>query len=333
MTAAGRHALALNGGLAALLLLLAAAGLLVGYAPLSPGDVWHGLTGADARLAIIVTDIRLPRVLLAAIIGGTLGLAGAALQGLLRNPLAEPGIIGVSASAALGAVAAMYFGLAAVAALALPLAALAGALVATLALYAIAARDASTLTLILAGVAISSLAVALTSLALNLAPSPFAVSELVVWLLGSLRDRSFDEVRLAAPFMAVGAAMLFATGRRLDALTLGEETARSLGVDMGRLRVLAIGGTACVVGAGVAVAGAVGFVGLVAPHLLRPLVAHEPSRLLLPSALCGAALVSAADLAARLMPGGTELQLGVVTALIGAPFFLYLILKTRRAMR
>ena len=311
---------------------LALAGLLLGPLPLSPWQVLTGLIGGDERLALIVLEIRLPRVILGWMVGASLGLSGAALQGLLRNPLAEPGILGVSASAGLGAVLALYFGLAQVSAWALPLCALGGALLATASLAALATRDPNPLGLILAGLAVSSLAVALTSLALNLAPNPLALSEMVLWLLGSLRDRGLNDVALAAPFMAAGWVLLLSAGRGLDALTLGEEAARSLGIGLGGLRAQVIGGTALAVGAATAVTGAIGFVGLIAPHLLRPWLGHQPGRLLLPSALAGAVLLMAADLLVRLVPTRQELMLGVVTALIGAPFFLHLLLRVRRTL-
>ena len=321
-------------GLAAILILAMIAALTVGPADTSLADVLAALTGrGDARLATVVLDIRLPRVLLGAIVGAALALSGAALQGLLRNPLADPGVIGVSSSAALGAVVALYFGLAGAFALALPLAAITTALAGTAVLYVLASRDASVLTLILAGVAVSSLATALTSLAMNLSPNPFSLSDIVLWLLGSLSNRSFTDIALAGPFIAVGAVLLATTGRGLDALTLGGETAATLGVNLARLRWMVIAGSALAVGASVAVTGVIGFVGLVVPHLVRPLVGHAPSRILLPSALGGATLLVLADVVIRTAPGSQELKLGVVTALIGAPFFLYLVIATRRAMR
>jgi len=321
----------LLGALMLALLVLAAVSLNVGRAPLDAGSAlvqwWRG----ESTLAtLVLIELRLPRTLLAILVGASLGLAGAALQGLLRNPLAEPGIIGVSACAALGAVIAFYSGLSLTAPLALPLAGIAGALVAVVLLYALAGREASTLTLILAGVAINGFAGAATALALNLAPNPFAVTEIVFWMMGSLTDRSLSHLVLAAPLMIVGWALLLTGGRALDALTLGEDTAASLGVRLSRLRFMLVLGTALAVGSGVAVTGAVGFVGLVAPHLLRPFVAHQPSRLLMASALAGAVLVLAADIAIRLIPTGPELKLGVVTALIGAPFFLVLVMRLRR---
>ncbi|MEQ8504220.1 MAG: iron chelate uptake ABC transporter family permease subunit [Rhodospirillales bacterium] len=279
--------------------------------------------------AVILRELRLPRALLALAIGGALGMAGAALQGLLRNPLAEPGLIGVSGSAALGAVITFYSGLSVTFALALPVGGIIGAGLSVVVLYALAGRDPSILTLILAGVAINALAGALTTLALNLSPNPYAAFEVFFWLLGSLADRSLDHVALAGPFILAGMGLLATTGRGLDALTLGEDVAVSLGIGLRGLQARIIIGTALAVGASVAVAGVIGFVGLVVPHLLRPFVSHRPGRLLFASALGGACLTLAADTAVRFAKDGPELQLGVLTALIGAPFFLLLVLRTR----
>ena len=306
------------------------ASLLAALAVFAAASVLMGPAGLSS---LIVVEIRIPRTILAITVGASLGLSGAALQGLLRNPLAEPGLIGAAPAASFGATLAFYFGLAAVSALAVPLLAMAGAAAAVVLLYALAGRDASMLSLVLAGVAVSSFAGALTALALNLAPSPYAALEIAYWLLGSLADRALADVYVALPLMALGWALLLTTGRALDALTLGEDAARSLGVDLGRLRLTLVVGIALAVGAAVSVSGAIGFVGLVVPHLLRPLVGHEPGRLLLPSAFGGAVLVLAADLIVRLVSTGIELKLGVVTALVGAPFFLSLVLSTRRAMR
>lgn len=320
--------------LIALLTLLVAvlfmASLLVGPAAIGLGSSIAALFGDEGEAAVLVMqEIRLPRAILGAMIGASLGLSGAALQGFLRNPLAEPGLIGVSSSAALGAVLAIYTGLAAVFPLALPLAALAGAVIAVMILLGLTGPRGDTLTLILAGVALSALAGALTSLALNLSSNPFAALEIVFWLLGALTDRSMTHVWLAAPFMLIGWALLAGLGRGLDALTLGEEASASLGIRLDRLRLAVVLGTAASVGAATAVAGAIGFVGLVVPHLLRPLVGGRPSRLLLASALGGAAMLLAADVAVRVITPGQELKLGVLTALVGAPFFLWLILKRR----
>ena len=272
----------------------------------------------------VVMEIRLPRTILAVLAGASLGLSGAVLQGLLRNPLADPGVVGVSAVASLGAVLAFYFGLWSVAA-----GGIAGGLVAALLLVILAGRNTGTLTLLLAGVALSSFAVALTSLALNLAPSPLAAYEIMFWLLGSVADRSWDHVWIAAPFVLAGVALLLTTGKGLSALTLGEDVAHTLGINLGRLRLAAVVGTALCVGGSVAVTGSIGFVGLVVPHLLRPLVGHDARRLLWSSALGGALLLLAADIIVRLVVVGQELKLGVATALVGAPFFLWQVLRMR----
>jgi iron complex transport system permease protein len=321
------------GALALVTVLAFLASLAVGPAGFGVAESLAALAGGDApATALIVREVRLPRALLGLMIGATLGLAGAALQGFLRNPLAEPGLIGVSASAALGAVLVFYTGLAGVFALALPLGGLLGALAAVALVQLLAGRDESPLTLILAGVAVTSFAAALTSLALNLVPSPYAALEIVFWMMGSLADRSFDHVWLAAPFMIAGCAVLATLGRALEALTLGEDAARTLGFDLRRVRRRVVLGTALSVGAATSVAGAIGFVGLVVPHLLRPLVGHSPGRLLPASALGGAALTLLADVAVRVLSPGRELKLGVLTALVGAPFFLYLILDARRRL-
>ena len=317
--------------LALAILVMFAASLLIGPAGIGIADSLGGLLqGGDNPVAIVMREIRLPRALLAVMIGASLGLAGAAMQGYLRNPLAEPGLIGVSGSAALGAVIAIQTGLAASFTFGLPLAALAGALAAVLMIMALAGTRGTSLTLILAGIAVSALAAALTSLVLNLSPNPFAASEIVFWMMGSLSDRSMTHVWLALPLMVLGWLLLGSVGRGLDALTLGEDAAQSMGIDVSRVRLMLIIGTACVVGAGTAVAGAIGFVGLVVPHILRPLVGANPSRLLWSSAMGGAVMVLAADIAVRLILPERDLKLGVLTALVGAPLFLHLILKVRR---
>lgn len=320
----------LIGLLTLLVVFLFMASLLVGPAAIGLWDSVAALfSGEGGAVVLVMQEIRLPRAILGAMIGASLGLSGAALQGFLRNPLAEPGLIGVSASAALGAVLAIYTGLAALVPLALPLSALTGAILAVLLLLTLTGPRGDTLTLILAGVALSALAGALTSLTLNLSQNPFAALEIVFWLLGALTDRSMTHVWLAAPFMVVGWLLLAGLGRGLDALTLGEEASASLGIRLNRLRLAVVLGTAASVGAATAVAGAIGFVGLVVPHLLRPLVGGRPSRLLLASALGGAAMLLAADVAVRIITPGQELKLGVLTALVGAPFFLWLIVKRR----
>jgi len=317
--------------LLAIVVVASCASLMVGPAPIRPGAVIAALIGqADAITRDIVLQIRAPRAILAVLIGAVLGLSGAALQGLLRNPLADPAVIGTSNAAALGAVIALYFGLARTFPLALPGMAVAGALIGLLALLPVARRGEGPSTLILAGVAVSALAGAGVSLALNLAPNPFAVSEIAFWLLGSLTDRSFQHVVLAAPLILIGAALILLQARALDGLALGEDAARSLGFDLDRVRLMIVAGVAIGVGAAVAVSGAIGFIGLIAPHLVRPFTDGRPSRALIPSALAGAALLSLADLAVRLVPTSTELRLGVVTSFIGAPVFILILLRGRR---
>jgi iron complex transport system permease protein len=281
-------------------------------------------------VALILTEVRLPRALIALFAGATLGLCGAAMQGLLRNPLASPGLVGSSSGAALGAVIMLYFGAGSLIWIALPVGGVAGALLATLLVYLLAGRDSGTTTLILAGIAINALALALISLLLNLAPSPYAVQEIVLWMMGSIANHSMDDFWLLLPGTLAGWLLLVGCGRSLDALTLGEETAQSLGINLQRLRWRIFLAVALAVGSSVAITGAIGFIGLVVPHLLRPLVGFQPGRLLTASAMGGAILLLVADIGVRLLPAQTEIKVGVLTSLIGAPFFLYLILKTRR---
>lgn len=324
----------LNGVLLASVLVIALLSGMFGQVDLSASQVASGLTGpSDDPVAIIVRELRLPRVLLAIFAGASLGYAGAALQGLLRNPLADPGVIGVSASASLGAVIAIYLGLAAVSSFALPVMAMAGAFVATAILMVLASRDASVLTLILVGIGISSLATAAMSLVMNFTPNPITLQEMVLWMLGSLENRTFDDLMLAGPFIVAGWVLMIGVGQGLNALSLGEEAAQTLGVDLKRLRWRVVLGTALSVGATVSVCGAVGFVGLVVPHMVRALVGFEPQRLLLPSALLGAILMMLADILTRLPIGHGQLRLGVVMAIIGAPVFLYIVYRTRESMR
>lgn len=301
----------------------------VGRVWLDPAVLVRSAFDPEPSLAwLILSELRLPRTVLALCVGATLGLSGAVLQGLLRNPLAEPGLLGVSAGAALGAVVAIYFGLAALMPLATPLLGIAGAIAA--AALTLTIGRGGTLTMILAGAAVSGLMAAGLSLALNFAPSPYAAYEITSWLLGTLTNREWSQFLLAAPFMFVGWLCLALTARDLDALTLGEAQAASLGVNVARTRFLALTGTALAVGAATAVTGAVGFIGLVAPHLVRPFVGHQPSRVLLPSATFGAILLLLADVATRAIPTSVELKLGVLTSLAGTPFFFWLVLRLRR---
>jgi iron complex transport system permease protein len=313
------------------LLLVAAIALALPLSLLA-GRVWiDPLYPALAAAPAILFELRLPRALLALIVGAGLGGAGAAMQGYLRNPLADPGLFGIAPGAALGAVLALLAG--AGAGWVLPLAAFAGAASAMALLALIAGRTAGVALVTLAGMMIASLAGALTSLAISLAPNPFALSEIVTWLMGALTDRSWADVAIAVPPTLLGLILLARVGRDLDALTLGEDAARSLGIEPRRLQALMIAGVGLTVGAGVAVAGIIGFVGLMVPHLVRRFTDRRPSRLIVPSALVGALLVLVADVACRILPlAGGELRLGIALSLLGAPFFLALLLRMRRGL-
>lgn len=318
-------------GLALTVIVLSVLSLLTGAETIHFTQALGSFFSDDSVDAIILREVRLPRTLIAIVAGATLGLCGAAMQGLLRNPLASPGLVGSASGAALGAVTILYFGLStAVHPQLVPLAGMIGALLATSLVYLMAGRDANVTTLILSGVAINALATAGMSLLLNFAPSPFALRELVLWTLGDLSDRSLPDFFMMLPCTIVGWLMLVGIGRQLDALTLGERTAQSLGVRPQALRWRVFIAVSLAVGASVATTGMIGFIGLVVPHLLRPLVGHEPRRLLGVSALGGSALLLAADLGVRLLPTPTTLKVGVLTSLVGAPFFLHLILKSRR---
>lgn len=318
-------------GLAALALIAAAISLLIGPANLSPDRMIRALTGGGDPIArTILFELRLPRMMLALIIGAVLATAGAALQGYLRNPLAEPQVLGASTTASLGAVIALYYGFATLHPAALPIFAISGAIIGLAPLFILAARSESPLTLILAGIALSTLATAGISLALNMSPNPFAAMEITNWLMGALEDRSFQHLWIALPCITIGMAMLLWNGRALDALSLGEDGARTLGVDLKRTRLRLLIGVAIGVGGAVAVSGAIGFVGLIVPHLVRPLTDRSPSAVLLPAALGGAALLVLADILVRIIPTSNELKLGVVTAFLGVPIFLFHLIRERR---
>jgi len=318
--------------LAALVVALTIVSLMTGPAQFPLGSVWKALVSDQGVETIIVRDIRLPRTLLAMLIGATFGLAGASLQGLLRNPLAEPSLFGAPQAAAAAASAIMAFGFASALSVAVPLGGIAGALLSVGALVAIAGRRASLTVTLLAGLALASLAGAAIALILNLAPNPFIALEIAFWLLGSLQDRSMAHVWLAAPFMVASWLLLALNASAFRALALGEDAAASLGVNVERTRILVVIGVALGVGAAVSVAGAISFVGLVAPHLVRRFYGSDPARVMLPAALAGAALLIAADIAVRLVPVPIEIKIGVVTALIGVPFFLAMIFRERRVL-
>jgi iron complex transport system permease protein len=311
--------------LAVLIVLAFAASLLAGRVWLPPHAL---LSSHDSLSGLILYDIRLPRTVLALVVGAVLGLSGAVLQGFTRNPLAEPALLGVSSGAALGAVIAIYFGLAALSPVTGPLMGIVGAVAACALTFALGKNG--TVALVLAGAAVSSLTAAGIALALNFAPSPYAAYEIMSWLLGSLADKSWAQVVLVLPFAVAGAAMLALTGRALDALSLGEAQAQSLGVNLTALAALVVAGTALSVGAITSVVGAIGFIGLVAPHLVRPFVDYAPRRVLLPATLAGALLLLCADIAARLVHTNPELRLGVFTSLLGTPFFFWLVVRIRK---
>lgn len=307
------------------------ASLTLGTVPIPVARLTQAAFGnGDPVVRAILLELRLPRTLVALIVGAMLGLAGAALQGYLRNPLAEPSVLGASNSAALGAVAAIYFGLGDLNPAVLPVLAILGALGSLALLFVLAGRAEGPLALILAGIAVSTLAGAGISLSLNLSPNPFAAMEIMTWLLGSIENRAMEHVWTALPCIVLGAALLLYDARALDALSLGEDGARSLGVDLGRTRARLLLGVAIGVGGAVAVSGSIGFVGLIVPHLVRPLTDRSPSAVLVPSLLGGAVLLAGADILVRLIPTSSELKLGVVTAFLGVPVFLVHLLKERR---
>ena len=311
--------------LVVLIVIAFAASLLAGRVWLPPSSL---LSPPDSLAGLIIYDIRLPRTVLALIVGAVLGLSGAVLQGFTRNPLAEPALLGVSSGAALGAIIAIYFGLAALSPLTGPLMGMVGALGACALTFALGRNG--TVALVLAGAAVSSLTAAGIALALNFAPNPYAAYEIMSWLLGSLADKSWTQVLLVLPFAITGGVLLAMTGRALDALSLGEAQAQSLGVNLARLSALVVAGTALSVGAITSVTGAIGFIGLVAPHLVRPFVGYAPRRVLLPATLAGALLLLCADIAARLVHTNPELRLGVFTSLLGTPFFFWLVVRIRK---
>ena len=304
------------------------AACLIGSVPLPAARIAAALLGAgEPGDMLVVWQVRLPRALAALVAGAALGISGAALQGLLRNPLAEPGVLGVSAMSALFATVALFYGLAAFIPFALPLAAIAGALAATAIIAWAAPRTRSVVTLILVGVGLSSFSGAIMALLMNLAPNPFTLSDMVTWMMGSVANRSLDDLALSGPFIAAGAVLLIAARRGLTALSLGEEAAAGVGLDVSRQRLLVVLGAGLATGGAVALAGAIGFVGIVAPHLVRPWMGHDPARVLVPSALLAGLILVLADIAVRVIPGDTELKLGVVAALIGAPVFVMIAIR------
>jgi len=304
------------------------AACLLGTTPMAWGRVFTALIGqGNATDSLVIWQIRLPRALAAFIVGAALGASGAALQGLLRNPLAEPGVLGVSATASLTASFVLYYGLIGNQTWLLPIAAIVGALIATAIIALAAIRTKSVVTLILVGVGLSSFSGAVMSLLLNLSPNPFSLFDLINWTLGSVANRSFEDIALAAPFLLLGFIILFLSRRGLSALTLGEEAASGLGLNLRNQRIYVVLGAGLATGAAVSLAGAIGFVGIVAPHIVRPFVRHDPARSLIPSALLAGVFLVIADIGVRLVPTQSELKLGVVAALFGAPAFIWIAMK------
>lgn len=320
----------LNPVLVTLVLVALFAACLLGSTPLPVERVFAALAlRASEGDQLVVWHIRLPRALCGLAVGAALGASGAVLQGLLRNPLAEPGVLGVSACASLGAIIALYYGFAGSWAYAMPLAAIVGALLATALIALAAIYTQSVVTLILIGVGLSSFAGAAMSFLLNFSPTPFTLSDMISWMLGSVANRSFVDLWLVAPFLVLGFSIVFWVRHGLSALTLGEEAAAGIGLDLTRLRLAVVLGAGLLAGGAVALAGAIGFVGIVAPHLVRGLVHHDPARSVLPAALLGGLLVVVADIVVRVLPTATELKLGVVAALLGAPVFVWIALRRR----
>ena len=305
---------------------------LLGSTPLGVGQVLSTVFGqGEVGDSLVVLQIRLPRAIAAFVVGAALGASGAALQGLLRNPLAEPGVLGVSACASLAATFVIYYGLTGTNPWLLPIAAIAGSLAATAVIAFTAIKTRSVVTLILVGVGLSSFAGAAMSLLLNLSPNPFSLSDMINWTLGSVANRSFDDMALAAPFLIVGFLILWFCRRGLSTLTLGEEAASGLGVDLRRQRIFVVLGAGLATGAAVSIAGAIGFVGIVAPHIIRPFVRYDSARCLLPSALLAGIFLVLADIGVRILPTQNELKLGVVAAIFGAPAFIWIAMNRQNS--
>lgn len=317
--------------LALLAVVLTVLSLSLGPVCLPVQQILNGVMGTDPVSAIIIREIRLPRTILAGLTGFALGLSGAALQGLIRNPLAEPAILGTPQAAGLGAVGMIVLGSFSVLSLMVPFAAIFAALTNLAIIFLIVRQNRSVSILLLAGIGIGSISAALVALLLTLSSNPYAVMEIVFWLMGSFEDRSFQHVILSAPFMLAGIALIFHCRKRYDTLALGDDVALTLGVNVANLVRLTSAGVSLAVGASVAVCGAIGFAGFIAPHLVRPFLPAAPSETLLPSALAGLCLILTADIAVRLIPSITEIRIGVVTALIGAPLFIFVLLRKTNA--
>ncbi len=315
------------------MVMLSAVVTILGIVSLASGRVWIGpeqWLSLDTLSQTLMWDLRLPRTLLGLMVGASLGLCGAALQGFTRNPLADPALLGISAMAALGAILSIYLGLSGLEPWVLAAAAITGAFVGIVLLILLSGLAHTITSFILVGVILQTLASAGVALTLSMSDNPWASDEIINWLLGSLQDRSWEDFLFALPGVLIGSACILLTRPALDALSLGEIGARALGVNLRNTQWLLALGVGLVSGSCVAATGEIGFVGFIVPHLLRPLVGNLPSKLLIPSAFAGGAMVLAADIAVRFSPGAQELKLGVAMTLIGAPFFLMLLLKMRR---
>lgn len=300
----------------------------LGSAPLGLKQILLALVGQGAAPdQVVVWEIRLPRAMAALLVGMALGASGVVLQTLLQNPLSEPGVLGISSTASLVAVTTLYYGLAAQSGYLLALASIAGALLATFVMLWVGRRAQSVITIILVGVGLSSFAGGLMALLMSLAPHPFVLADMVNWTLGSVAHTSLLDIAIALPFMLIGWLLLLANRQSLPALNLGEEGALAVGLNLASLQHRVILGVGLLSGAAVATAGTLGFIGVVAPHIIRPFVHYDPARTLIPAALLGGLLVLSADILIRLLPTESELKLGVVAALFGAPVFVYIIWK------
>lgn len=320
-------------GLALLLALLALAllaALVFGEVRLAPGEIWDVLKGhGEGTARTILLDFRLPRALVAMAVGAALACAGVLMQSFFRNPLASPGLLGVSSGGALGAVVAFALGWASTSLWALPLASILGAFLATVAVIAIAREGASTEHLLLAGVAMNALFGAATSFVLTLKAGHFEVGgQILFWLMGGLESRTWEHVWISVPGVLLVCLLVLPSARALNLLALGELGAQSLGVNVRRLRWELIILSTILTALATAVGGVVGLVGLIVPHLLRLAFGPDHRRLLPLSMLGGAAFVLLCDLVARTVPG--QLRLGVVTALAGGPFFLWMLRRGGR---
>lgn len=323
-----------------LLTLCLLAGLAIGPADIRfsqiPDILTNSMSGTHSWMSNILIDVRLPRILVGAFAGSCLAICGAVMQGMFRNPLASPSVLGVSSGASLGAVIALYLGLASLSVWVIPLFAFTGAGLTLFIVYHIASQrgHAAVGTLILAGIAMAALNSSLSSLILALSLDSWGVGQSIVyWTMGGLEGRTWDHVSLIIPITLIGIALLVRYARSLDALLLGETHASSIGVDIVKVRRNLLLITACLVGAAISVCGGISFIGLVVPHILRLLLGPHHRYLLPASAIGGALTLVAADLLLRAALPEKPIPLGVITAAFGAPFFLFLLVRQRWSLK